>query len=114
MTDPYEAGYADGESSHAADWDIALDGLLPDDVEPVPSQVAAYISKLIESSTQVITDSPGVVVPSTSIRNTEKYYGFKPGQKVGDAPCPVMVDGKHPVEHDGAECWHCGVTDKEV
>jgi hypothetical protein len=22
-------------------------------------------------------------------------------------PCPVITDGEHPVEHDGAECWHC-------
>ena len=21
--------------------------------------------------------------------------------------CPVVVNGEHPTEHDGAECWHC-------
>jgi len=25
-------------------------------------------------------------------------------------PCPVMRDGEHPVEHDGAICWHCDTT----
>jgi len=24
--------------------------------------------------------------------------------------CPVMQDGEHPVEHDGAICWHCDAT----
>jgi hypothetical protein len=44
--DSWEQGYEDGESSQLADWMIALDEILPDDVECRPSQVAAYIQRL--------------------------------------------------------------------
>jgi hypothetical protein len=39
LTDPYETGYRDGESSGHADWHLALGDLLPDDVEPTPQMV---------------------------------------------------------------------------
>lgn len=42
----YEAGYRDGESSGYADFVLALMDVLPDDVEPVPTQVATYIAAL--------------------------------------------------------------------
>ncbi|MFJ2279204.1 hypothetical protein ACIOEZ_34210 [Streptomyces sp. NPDC087866] len=41
-----EAMYEAGENSGHADWENALDGLLPDDVDPVPTQVAEYVRKL--------------------------------------------------------------------
>ena len=44
----YEQGYRDGESSLAADWDVALDGVLVDGVSPVPTEVASYIELLLE------------------------------------------------------------------
>jgi hypothetical protein len=42
----YEQGYTEGESNHHADWDFALDELLPDGVEPWPTQVRDYIRRL--------------------------------------------------------------------
>jgi hypothetical protein len=45
MTDPYEQGYRDGESSGYADWRIALGEVLPDGVEPWPTSVADYIER---------------------------------------------------------------------
>lgn len=47
-----EVMYEAGESSGYADWDIALDDLLPDDVEPLPTQVAAYVQRLQAESGQ--------------------------------------------------------------
>lgn len=44
--DLYAAGYRDGKSSGHADWRIALEEVLPDDVERSPSSVAAYIDGL--------------------------------------------------------------------
>ncbi|MFE9461735.1 hypothetical protein [Streptomyces californicus] len=41
-----ETMYEAGENSGYADWDNALDGLLPDNVEPLPTQVAEYVRKL--------------------------------------------------------------------
>jgi hypothetical protein len=45
----YEQGYQDGESSQLADWQAALDDMLPEDVDVQPRQVAAYISRLQEN-----------------------------------------------------------------
>ena len=42
----YEIGYSAGESSQLADWDVALDGLLPEDVGCRPLEVAAWIARL--------------------------------------------------------------------
>lgn len=42
----YEVGHRDGESSCNADWAIALDDVLPDNVDETPSAVAAYIRML--------------------------------------------------------------------
>jgi hypothetical protein len=42
----YEQGYTEGESNHHADWDFALDELLPDGVEAWPTQVRDYIRRL--------------------------------------------------------------------
>ncbi len=44
----YEEGYQDGGSSAMADWDIALSDVLPDGVDPMPSQVREYIVSLQE------------------------------------------------------------------
>ena len=41
----YEIGYSAGESSQLADWEVALDGLLPDDVGCRPLEVAAWITR---------------------------------------------------------------------
>lgn len=38
--------YETGEDGHAADWALALDGVLPEGVEPYPSQVTKYIQSL--------------------------------------------------------------------
>lgn len=54
--DRYELGYANGESSMEADWDHALDGLLPDGVEPYPRQVAAYLSALQDAARMVLAE----------------------------------------------------------
>ncbi|MFI9194129.1 hypothetical protein ACIG0A_33125 [Streptomyces californicus] len=51
-SDP-EAMYAAGENSGYADWDNALDGLLPDDVEPLPTQVAEYVRKLQQENARL-------------------------------------------------------------
>lgn len=63
MTSPakdlgYEMGYEHGESSHAADWALALSDVLPDDVEPVPSQVEAYIARLNKQIADLTTALP--------------------------------------------------------
>lgn len=44
----FEKAYAAGESNLQADWEIALSEYcdLPEDVEPVPTQVARYIARL--------------------------------------------------------------------
>lgn len=44
--DEYEVGYKDGEANAFADWSLALDGLLPEDMLPIPSSVAQYIESL--------------------------------------------------------------------
>ena len=44
--DGYSVGYADGESSGYADFYNALVEILPDGVEPYPTQVADYIRRL--------------------------------------------------------------------
>ncbi|WP_327335139.1 hypothetical protein [Streptomyces anulatus] len=48
-----EAMYEAGENSGYADWDNALDGLLPDDVEPLPTQVAEYVRKLQQENARL-------------------------------------------------------------
>ena len=48
----YDKGYQDGESNHQADWEVALDGLLPEGVEAWPSQVAKYLETSVEQARQ--------------------------------------------------------------
>ncbi|MFF7631489.1 hypothetical protein [Streptomyces cyaneofuscatus] len=48
-----EAMYEAGENNGHADWDNALDGLLPDDVEPLPTQVAEYVRKLQQDNARL-------------------------------------------------------------
>ncbi|MFJ6238908.1 hypothetical protein ACIQH0_33055 [Streptomyces griseus] len=48
-----EAMYEAGENSGYSDWDNALDGLLPDDVEPLPTQVAEYVRKLQQENARL-------------------------------------------------------------
>ncbi|MFJ5886865.1 hypothetical protein [Streptomyces californicus] len=48
-----EAMYEAGENNGLADWDNALDGLLPDDVEPLPTQVAEYVRKLQQENARL-------------------------------------------------------------
>ena len=43
----YEIGYSAGESSQLADWEVALDGLLPEGVGCRPLEVAAWIARLL-------------------------------------------------------------------
>ncbi|GGZ83609.1 hypothetical protein [Streptomyces rubiginosohelvolus] len=48
-----EAMYEAGENSGHADWDNALGDLLPDDVEPLPTQVAEYVQKLQQENARL-------------------------------------------------------------
>lgn len=60
----YDKGYEAGESNNHADWDLALDDLLPHNVEAYPSKVSDYIRKLhqarknLENLIYIITDQP--------------------------------------------------------
>ena len=49
-----EAMYEAGENSGHADWENALDDLLPDDVEPLPTQVAEYVRKLQQETAHLL------------------------------------------------------------
>lgn len=42
----FDAGYEAGESSQLADWQFALDDILPDEIEVSPAQVKEYILAL--------------------------------------------------------------------
>ncbi|MFF8250084.1 hypothetical protein [Streptomyces griseus] len=50
-----EAMYEAGENNGHADWENALDGLLPDDVKPLPTQVAEYVRKLQQENARLRT-----------------------------------------------------------
>ncbi|WP_405191869.1 hypothetical protein OG473_39695 (plasmid) [Streptomyces anulatus] len=50
-----EAMYEAGENNGHADWENALDDLLPDDVEPLPTQVAEYVQKLQQENAHLRT-----------------------------------------------------------
>ena len=57
----YDVGYRDGESNHWADWDNALDEVLPNGVESWPTQVRDYILSL-----QADADRPTTKTKETS------------------------------------------------
>ncbi|MCX5000962.1 hypothetical protein [Streptomyces longwoodensis] len=57
--------YEAGENSAMADWDIALDGLLPDGVEPMPTQVATYIRHLQDENARLRTNAETAPAPDT-------------------------------------------------
>ncbi|MFJ9096573.1 hypothetical protein ACIRIR_34410 [Streptomyces globisporus] len=48
-----EAMYEAGENSGHAAWENALDDLLPDGVEPLPTQVAEYVRKLQQENARL-------------------------------------------------------------
>jgi hypothetical protein len=60
---PLVGEYEAGENSAMADWDLALDGILPEGVDPLPTQVAAYLRTLQEENAQL---------RQTAARDTEK------------------------------------------
>jgi hypothetical protein len=43
----YETGHREGESCRDYDWTSALENVLPDEVEPTPHAVAAWIASLV-------------------------------------------------------------------
>lgn len=46
--------YEAGENSAMADWENALDDLLPEEVEALPSQVAAYLRDLHAKNAELV------------------------------------------------------------
>ena len=77
--------------------------ILPGHISTVPRRASPFAPQTFEPHGLCVCKNPSVVSALGECQRCFRLVGIW-------KPCPVMRDGEHPVEHDGAICWHCDAT----